>query len=65
MGATGLHLRTVEPKDCYVIVGGGFDLIHAGHFNLINDASNLGKVIVTANSDNFFIKKKVFFNAFF
>ena len=61
MGATGLHLRTVEPKDCHVIVGGGFDPIHAGHFNLINDASNLGKVIVIANSDNFLIKKKGFF----
>lgn len=61
MGATGLHLRTVEPKDCHVIVSGGFDPIHAGHLNLINDASNLGKVIVIANSDNFLIKKKGFF----
>ncbi len=51
----------MSPKDSHVIVSGGFDPIHLGHLNLINEASKLGKVIVIVNSDEFLLKKKGFF----
>jgi D-beta-D-heptose 7-phosphate kinase/D-beta-D-heptose 1-phosphate adenosyltransferase len=51
----------VSPKDSHVIVSGGFDPIHLGHLNLINEASKLGKVIVIVNSDEFLLKKKGFY----
>ena len=47
--------------DNHVIVSGGFDPIHIGHLNLINEASKLGKVIVIVNSDEFLLKKKGFY----
>mgnify|MGYP000044083281 FL=1 len=61
MGAAGLQLIIVKPEDFHVVVSGGFDPIHLGHLNLINDAATLGKVIVIANSDNFLLRKKGFF----
>ena len=42
----------------FVLVSGGFDRIHEGHLDLINDASKLGKVIVIVNSDQFLLSKK-------
>jgi len=51
----------VSSQDNHVIVSGGFDPIHLGHLNLINEASKLGKVIVIVNSDEFLLKKKGFY----
>jgi len=51
----------VSPKDSHVIVSGGFDPIHLGHLNLINEASKLAKVIVIVNSDEFLMKKKGYY----
>ena len=48
-------------KDKHVIVSGGFDPIHLGHLNLINEASKFGKVIVIVNSDEFLLEKKGFY----
>ena len=42
----------------YILVSGGFDPIHEGHLDLINDASKLGNVIVIVNSDQFLLSKK-------
>ena len=50
----------MSSKDNHVIVSGGFDPIHLGHLNLINEASKFGKVIVIVNSDEFLIEKKGF-----
>jgi len=51
----------VSSKDIHVVVSGGFDPIHLGHLNLINEASKIGKVIVIVNSDEFLIEKKGFY----
>tara|TARA_B100001093_G_scaffold520314_1_gene614583 strand:- start:4472 stop:5263 length:792 start_codon:yes stop_codon:yes gene_type:complete len=51
----------VSSQDNHVIVSGGFDPIHLGHLNLINEASKLGKVIVIVNSDEFLLEKKGFY----
>ena len=48
----------MSSKDIHVVVSGGFDPIHLGHLNLINEASKIGKVIVIVNSDEFLIEKK-------
>ena len=41
-----------------VCVSGGFDPIHIGHVRMIQDAAQLGKVIVVANSDEWLMRKK-------
>ena len=41
-----------------VCVSGGFDPIHIGHVRMIQDASQLGEVIVIANSDEWLMRKK-------
>ena len=41
-----------------VIVSGGFDPIHAGHVQMIRDASRYGDVIIVANSDDWLMRKK-------
>ena len=51
----------MSSKEDHVIVSGGFDPIHLGHLNLINEASKFGKVIVIVNSDEFLIEKKGFY----
>lgn len=45
-------------KDAIVIVTGGFDPIHSGHIDYINEASKLGRVLVGVNSDEWLIRKK-------
>ncbi len=45
-----------------VLVTGGFDPLHSGHINLLNDASKFGiHLYVGLNSDKWLIKKKGFF----
>lgn len=44
--------------DSIVIVTGGFDPIHSGHIEYINEAAKLGRVIVGVNSDEWLIRKK-------
>ena len=45
-----------------VLVTGGFDPLHSGHIQYINDASKLGnKLIVGLNSDDWLTRKKKFF----
>jgi cytidyltransferase-like protein len=41
-----------------VLFTGGFDPIHSGHINAMEQASNLGKLIVAPNSDEWLAKKK-------
>lgn len=41
-----------------VAISGGFDPIHEGHVNLIEDASRFGNVIVILNSDKWLQSKK-------
>ena len=65
---TPVRFRPQPPynmKQKYILVSGGFDPIHSGHINLINEASKIAKVIVILNSDSFLIKKKgyIFMNA--
>ena len=42
----------------FILISGGFDPVHQGHLNLINDAAKIGKVIAIVNSDDFLMKKK-------
>ena len=41
-----------------ILVSGGFDPIHSGHIELIEDASKYGDVVVLLNSDAWLIQKK-------
>jgi D-beta-D-heptose 7-phosphate kinase/D-beta-D-heptose 1-phosphate adenosyltransferase len=42
-----------------IVVSGGFDPIHSGHIKLINNAKELGDILVVGiNSDNWLIRKK-------
>ena len=41
-----------------VLVTGGFDPIHSGHIEYINQARNLGRVVVGVNSDEWLTRKK-------
>ena len=41
-----------------VAVSGGFDPIHVGHVRMIQEAAELGNVIVIANSDDWLLRKK-------
>lgn len=42
-----------------VLVSGGFDPIHSGHINLLNEARTLGdSLFVALNSDQWLIRKK-------
>jgi cytidyltransferase-like protein len=42
-----------------VIASGGFDPIHSGHINYLNEASELGNyLIVAVNSDAWLVRKK-------
>jgi glycerol-3-phosphate cytidylyltransferase len=36
-----------------VYTGGTFDLLHAGHINLLRECKKLGKVVVALNTDTF------------
>lgn len=45
-------------KDDIVIITGGFDPIHSGHIAYINAASELGRVVVGVNSDEWLSRKK-------
>ena len=41
-----------------IAISGGFDPIHSGHIDMINEASKYGKVVVVLNSDAWLIRKK-------
>ena len=45
----------------YVLVSGGFDPIHSGHISLLRQASEIGKVIVILNTNQFLLSKKEYF----
>lgn len=45
-------------KDDIVIITGGFDPIHSGHIAYINAASELGRVVIGVNSDEWLTRKK-------
>lgn len=42
----------------FIAVSGGFDPIHAGHVQMIQEAAKHGKVIVILNSDAWLMRKK-------
>lgn len=44
--------------DNIVIVTGGFDPLHSGHIEYINNAAKLGRVVVGLNSDEWLKRKK-------
>ena len=56
-----LHKLIMNIKSEHIIVSGGFDPIHSGHINLINNAAIYGKVIVIVNNDQFLLSKKGYF----
>jgi cytidyltransferase-like protein len=45
-------------KDKIAIVSGGFDPLHSGHIQMIDEAAKYGKVIVALNSDEWLARKK-------
>ena len=40
------------------MVSGGFDPVHIGHIQMIEEAAKWGKVIVVVNSDDWLMRKK-------
>ena len=42
----------------YIMVSGGFDPVHVGHIQMIEEASKWGSVIVVINSDEWLLRKK-------
>jgi cytidyltransferase-like protein len=51
-------------KNKIIAVSGGFDPVHVGHVRMIQEAAQLGEVLVIANSDDWLMRKKgyVFMN---
>lgn len=47
-------------QECLSIISGGFDPIHEGHIDYINEASKFGNVIIILNTDEWLIRKKGF-----
>ena len=45
-------------KKNIVAVSGGFDPVHKGHVQMIEEASKLGSVMVIINSDDWLVRKK-------
>lgn len=43
-----------------VALSGGFDPLHAGHLEMINNAAKIGNVVVILNTDEWLIRKKGF-----
>jgi len=41
-----------------VMVSGGFDPLHIGHVQMMQEAAKYGKLIVAVNSDNWLMRKK-------
>jgi len=41
-----------------IAISGGFDPIHSGHIDMINEASKYGKLVVILNSDDWLVCKK-------
>jgi cytidyltransferase-like protein len=60
--AEKLSIETLYSKGDYMIVvaaSGGFDPIHIGHIEYLEQAKTLGdKLVVIVNSDDFLIRKK-------
>ena len=55
MGTIFLGVKMRVPT---VAVSGGFDPIHKGHVQMIQEAAKYGQVIVILNSDEWLIRKK-------
>jgi len=54
-------LKTAEPSEVVVATSGGFDPMHVGHLRCIQDAAELGDILVViVNSDEFLQRKKGF-----
>ena len=62
---TPVRFRLQPPYRCemkkeYIVISGGFDPIHSGHIDLIQDASKVANVIAIVNNNNFLTDKKGF-----
>jgi|SaaInlStandDraft_2_1057019.scaffolds.fasta_scaffold47765_3 cytidyltransferase-like protein len=54
-------LKSAEPAEIVVATSGGFDPMHVGHLRCIQDAAELGDILVViVNSDGFLQRKKGF-----
>ena len=41
-----------------IMVSGGFDPVHTGHIQMIQEAARWGQVVVVINSDEWLMRKK-------
>ena len=41
-----------------IAISGGFDPVHVGHVQMIEEAASMGDVMVIVNSDNWLYRKK-------
>ena len=58
---SGFSLHSKQKmKKKYIAISGGFDPIHSGHLNLIDDASKIASVIAIVNNNDFLLSKKGF-----
>lgn len=51
-------MRDWFEENVTVYTGGTFDLFHSGHVNLLRKCSQLGRVVVALNSDEFILEYK-------
>ena len=48
----------MSEKRKLIAISGGFDPVHVGHVQMIEEAAQLGDVMVIVNSDDWLIRKK-------
>jgi len=51
-------LKVIIDKNRVIAVSGGFDPVHIGHIRYLKAASELGKVLVMLNTDEWLTRKK-------
>lgn len=51
-------LKEIIYKNRIIAVSGGFDPVHIGHIRYIKAASELGKVLIVLNTDEWLTRKK-------
>jgi D-beta-D-heptose 7-phosphate kinase/D-beta-D-heptose 1-phosphate adenosyltransferase len=52
------HGENIVKSEDIVLITGGFDPVHSGHIEYIKAASEIGRVVIGLNSDDWLVRKK-------